>query len=41
MESVGLRNLWMAIAKMRTYRGVLFDPARVLRNKLGVGGLIA
>ena len=27
--------------KMQTYRGMLLDPARNLRNCLGVGGLIA
>ena len=27
--------------KMQTYRGMLLDPARNLRNHLGVGGLIA
>ena len=27
--------------KMQTYRGMLLDPARNLRNRLGVGGLIS
>ena len=26
--------------KMQTYRGMLIDPTRILRNKLGVDGLI-
>ena len=28
-------------SKMKTYRGMLLDPARNLRNRLGVGGLTA
>ena len=27
--------------KMQTYRGMLLDPTRILRNILGVGGLTA
>ena len=27
--------------KMQTYKGMLLDSARILRNRLGVGGLIA
>ena len=28
-------------SKMETYRGMLLDPVRILRNQLGVGGLAA
>ena len=27
--------------KIQTYRGMLLDPTRILRNRLGVGGLTA
>jgi len=27
--------------KMQTYKGMLLDPTRILRNHLGVGGLTA